>query len=149
MCLPKSLPLLCVGLAATVLAGCGPAVRTVPAGGQVLIDGSPLKTGFVRFVSADGHTATGQLDADGKFRLTTFTDNDGVVPGQQSVEIIAIEAQGATTKHLIPKKYAAVETSGLSLSVEKPANDLKIELSWQGETPEQPEEVAGDIPPMP
>jgi hypothetical protein len=145
----KKLPLLIALAAGAMLTGCQAEVHTVPVEGQVLIDGKPLTTGFVRFVSASGNTATGQLDSAGKFQLTTFHEKDGVVPGQQSVEVIAIEAQGSTTKHLIPKKYATAETSGITLPIEKATRDVKIELTWQGETPEQPEETSGDVPPPP
>jgi hypothetical protein len=120
----------------------------VPIAGQVLIDGQPLTTGFVRVVPADARAATGAIDQEGRFRLTTFDGEDGCVLGTHQVEIIAKEPQGHTAvKWLTPRKYQDARTSELTITVDEPRDDWKIELTWDGEQPfVEQTSTAGDIP---
>ena len=79
------------------LAGCGKG-RTpcVLVSGQVLLDGKPLPTGFIRVIPAKGRMAAGALDGEGRFRLTTFNDGDGCIRGTHAVEVIAKERLSPT-----------------------------------------------------
>jgi hypothetical protein len=61
--------------------------RRVPVSGQVLVDGKPLAFGFVRLIPHKGRPASGQVDKEGRFRLTTYTSNDGCTLGTHAVEI--------------------------------------------------------------
>lgn len=120
-----------------VLCGCDDGrPRRVPVAGQVLVDGQPLTTGFVRVIPDDARPATGQIDRDGRFRLTTFDGDDGCVVGTHKVEIIARKSQGGTAiQWLTPIKYQDAATSGLTIDVQKPLKDWKLELTWDGEEP--------------
>lgn len=120
-----------------LLIGCGDGRPTrVPVAGKVLIDGQPLTKGFVRVVPANDRAATGAIDEEGRFRLTTFEQGDGCVPGTHPVEIIALESISDTeTLWLVPKKYHQAATSGLTVTIDGPTDDLTIELTWNGGRP--------------
>lgn len=116
--------------------GCDNRPQRVPVAGQVLIDGKPLNTGFVRVIPENARPAVGQIEKDGRFRLTTFDGEDGCVLGKHQVEIVARQSQGYTTvKWLTPRKYQDVSTSELTVDVQEPIEDWTIELSWNGEAP--------------
>ena len=82
-----------LGFAAIALAlGCGHSNLT-PVEGVVTLDGKPLSGTTVSFMpTGEGRPATGQTDADGKFRLTTFTTYDGALPGEYKV-VITVSAK--------------------------------------------------------
>jgi len=116
----------------------------------VLIDGQPLTKGFITIVPNDGRPATGQIQPDGSFRLTTFDDNDGCLLGTHPVTVVANEQITPTRmKWLAPKKYVDTGSSGLTVTIEKPRDDLMIELSWSGGKPfVEDTGGAGDINPV-
>jgi hypothetical protein len=117
---------------ALAVLGCGDGrPKRVPASGQVLIDGQPLKHGFVRFAPSDSRASTGELDQNGHFVLTCFEIGDGVVPGKHKVTLMGQEAIGEETiKWHAPKKYASAGTSGLEQEITGPTDAIKIELTW-------------------
>ena len=80
--------------AACVLAGClvlgcsrGPSL--VPVSGTVTVDGKPLQAGAVLVAPMGGRAAGGRIGADGRFTLSTWQPEDGVVAGSHRVEVIA------------------------------------------------------------
>ncbi len=131
-------------------AGCGDGrPRRVPASGKVLIDGQPLGSGFVRVVPLDARAATGAIDAEGNFRLTTFDKDDGCVPGVHRVEVIAYQTVSPTAiRWLVPKKYQKASTSGLTVTIDQPSDSLLLELNWEGGEPfVERSEATGDVDP--
>ena len=97
--LPASLLLACLLLACLLLcAGCGGAPeieipQTHPAGGKVLKAGQPLTAGTVEFQpqGAAGQRASGEIQPDGTFSLSTIVDVEkvaGAVPGQYKATVI-------------------------------------------------------------
>jgi hypothetical protein len=58
-----------------------------PVSGRITLDGRPVTTGVVFFYPAAGRMATGQIDADGRYRLGTFTPTDGALLGSHQVVI--------------------------------------------------------------
>ena len=119
-------------IAAAVLCGCGRRhPECVPLAGKVLIDGRPLKTGFVRVVPDKNRPAVGQIDANGMFRMTTYEDGDGCVQGVHRVEVVGCEPAEKSGIHwLAPPQYAKAATSGLKVTVDKPTDKWVIELTW-------------------
>ncbi|HPM79489.1 MAG TPA: hypothetical protein PLF81_02255 [Candidatus Anammoximicrobium sp.] len=102
----------------------------------MLIDGQPLTHGFVQVIPKGNRAATGEIGADGRFSLTTFTPGDGCVPGRHPAAVIATESINATSQRWhAPKKYADVTRSGLEVNVEKATDNLEIQLSWNGGRP--------------
>ncbi len=117
--------------------GCGSGrPKRVPVAGQVLIDGEPLTTGFVRVVPDDARPAVGEIGADGRFRLTTFGEGDGCVLGTHRLAVIGREVLSPEAiRWVVPRKYHQPETSGLKVTIDGPRDDLKIELQWGDEEP--------------
>jgi hypothetical protein len=120
-----------------VFAGCGDGrPRRVPVSGQVLIDGKPLRCGYVRVLPEKSRAATGTIDKQGRFQLTTFDPGDGCVPGTHPVEVFAAEKAGpSAVRWLIPKDYQDEATSGLTVTIKEPTDSLVIKLSWKGGQP--------------
>lgn len=68
---------------AACVAGCSPGTGELTVTGTVTLDGAPLKSGQIRFVSADGQGPTaGAVIADGKYSTV-------LAPGEKLVEIRA------------------------------------------------------------
>jgi hypothetical protein len=133
-----------------MVCGCGPKrPACVAVSGKVLLDGKPLKTGFVRVMPEKERAATGQIDAQGNFRLTTFVEGDGCVPGRHPVEVIACERPApGQIRWLVPVKYQNTATSGLYASIDGPTDEWVIELSWEGDKPfVERSDASGDIDP--
>jgi hypothetical protein len=125
---------LAMGIALT---GCGdgrPARTQVS--GQVLIDGKPLSHGFIRFVPQGGRPAGGRLDEQGRFTLSSYGANDGIILGVHRVEVDASEEISSTQKKWhAPKKYFRYKSSGLEQEIAGPTDSLVINLTWDGGKP--------------
>jgi hypothetical protein len=127
---------LAISLTALILAGCDSRSQRVPVAGQVLIDGKPLETGFIWIEPDSDRAAVGQIDASGRFRMTTYDDHDGCVLGTHRVAVASTKALGTErTLHLIPPKYRESSKSELTVTIDGPTEDLKIELTWAGGAP--------------
>jgi hypothetical protein len=107
--------------------------------GTVQLDGKPLKNGTVRFVPAAGRAATGKIGSDGTYTLGTFGESDGAVIGAHKVAVVAYEAgtdarppyetPNEKSKTLVPQRYMAVGTSGLTFEVKPGENQADFNLS--------------------
>jgi hypothetical protein len=107
--------------------------------GKVLIDGEPLRYGAVIFVPKGGRQSTGTIDPNGQFKLTCFQPNDGAIVGSHRIQVCASESINNTTiKWYAPKKYAELQTSGLTQEIEDSTDSVVIELTWKGSTPGKP-----------
>ena len=133
----RSMWVIATALLWVTFAGCDDGRPTrVPVSGQVLIDGKPLTYGSVQFLPPNARASYGKLDSEGRFSLTCFDSNDGVVPGKVSVVIHAAEPLSDTqTRWHAPKKYADHRTSGLTQDIAESADDLKINITWAGDRP--------------
>lgn len=118
------------------MAGCGDGrPARVPVSGRVLIDGQPLKHGYVRFTPGNSRASTGQLDSDGRFTLACFEPGDGAVLGTHKVSVMSQEPIGQESiKWHVPKKYADPETSHLTQEITKPTDTIVINLTWDGQS---------------
>lgn len=126
-------------MAVAALAGCSDGRPTrVAVSGKVLIDGKPLTKGIVQLVPEGSRPAAGKLDSEGRFTLTSYDDDvgDGVVLGTHRVMVVAKEMLSESkAKWLAPPKYADLRSSGLSVEITEPTDDLTIELTWNGGKP--------------
>ena len=99
--------------------------------GQVLYRGQPLEFGNVMFQPRAGQPASGDIQPDGTFSLSTYKIGDGAVVGRHKVRITCYEFQRPGVgldkdsapmptfgKLFIPKKYTTIYTSGLEVDVE-------------------------------
>jgi hypothetical protein len=153
--MPLSLPVRCVAVVALVVLlglviGCEGRTKRVPVAGQVLIDGQPLTTGYIWLEPADDRPAGGAIDAQGRFRLTTYDENDGCVLGTHKVTVTSTKQLSPTQmQHLIPPTYRDSSLSDLTVTIDKPTDDLKIELTWGGKQPYVEDTGgAGDVAPV-
>ena len=134
-----------------VFVGCGSDASKPQLGkvhGKVTQDGKPVDSGHIVFTPATGkggetgQTATGEINSDGTFDLTTFDTGDGAVLGQHIVTVVIPEkgsenlgkpdASGQIDyrmpKNLAPKKYEKVDSSPLRFTVKEGKNDFEIDL---------------------
>jgi hypothetical protein len=109
------------------LVGCGSSsatggATTLPVKGTVTYKGKPLTKGTVTFEpEGAGKEATGAIQPDGTFVLTTYTKDDGAVVGKHRV---MVDSPDKT----VPAKYAGPGTSKLEIEVSSGKNDYPIEL---------------------
>jgi hypothetical protein len=130
--------LLALSLALAILAGCSKSggLKTAPVAGKVTFKGKPVPNGTVMFVPGEGPAATGEIDKDGNYRLSTYGNGDGAVLGNHKVSITALaeigtalpEQRNPTPPSLLPAKYLSHETSGLTIEVKDGNNDVNFEL---------------------
>ena len=120
-----------------VVVGCGDGrPERLVVSGQVLIDGQPLTYGYVRFVPKGARPSSSMLDENGRFTLTCYGDEDGVVPGVHRVEVNAGESLSGTKRFWhAPKKYAGFRTSPLTQEITESTDSLVINLTWDGGKP--------------
>jgi hypothetical protein len=127
---------LVTALGLPALAGCDNKNALVKVSGTVLIDGKPVPYGKVQIAPEGYRPAFGAIGPDGRFTLTTFKEGDGIVRGTHAVAVIGHETKGPTKQFWhAPKKYISTATSNLTVTVDGPTNDLKIELTWDGGKP--------------
>lgn len=119
-----------------LLVGCDDGRPTrVPVSGTVTIDGEPLTYGNIRFVPEGNRPSAGAVDGQGRFTMTCFDGEDGVVVGKHRVAISASEISSRGVKWHAPKHYADFRTSEIAVEVTEPTDDLVIELTWGGNKP--------------
>lgn len=120
-----------------VTIGCGPSrPKTATVQGKVTYKGKPVHTGTINFVPANGTSATGQIAADGSYRLKTFTDGDGAILGSHRVYIVAmdeknqvgLEAFSPLPPPIVPLKYTSLSTSDLTAEVKDEPNTFNFDL---------------------
>jgi hypothetical protein len=133
-----------VGLVVGLLAlGCNRNPQTVPVTGTVTYQGKPLATGTIIFESPGSRPATGKI-VDGQItEVTTFEPGDGAPPGKHAIAIqsiaetssaVAADPSAKTSAgymqatSLLPDKYGAPSTSGLSADIQAGMGPLKFEL---------------------
>ncbi len=117
--------------------GCGDGrPKRLQVSGQVLIDGEPLTFGYIRFVPQGARPSGGRLDEQGRFTLSCYGENDGIVPGVHQVEVDASESlSGKKVKWHAPKKYFRYSSSGLTQEIRESTDSMLIELTWDGGKP--------------
>jgi hypothetical protein len=130
-----------------LVAGCGSKseLDLIPLRGEVTYNGQPLTEGTVLYVpetSSSGRQASGAIQSDGSFALTTTQRDDGVMKGEYQIVVHAyaarprepetreeVEAMAASgeleRKHIIPKKYTEPTTSGLTDTVDDSHSGFK------------------------
>ena len=116
--------------------------------GKVTYKGKPVESGTVTFNPVPGkggetgQNATGQIEPDGSYVMTTFNTGDGAILGQHVVAVV-VRAKGSENqgkpkadstidysmpKLMTPSKYASVETSPLVCTVKEGDNTFDIDL---------------------
>jgi hypothetical protein len=126
---------------ACFLSGCGPGhPKTAPVRGTVFFDGKPVPNGTIMLVPATGNSATGEIQPDGSFTLTTFQNGDGAIPAEYKVVIIARqdtssrlpEERNPLPPIIVPIQYTSAATSPLRAEIKDQENVLELRLSRDG-----------------
>lgn len=124
---PPSAAWLLIALAA---AGCGPGRPSLHGvTGEVSLDGKPVAGAGVLFCPESGRPASAVTDAQGRFRLRTWSDADGTLAGTHVVcvtKTVPTTAESDNpypeTNNILPSRYASPVTSPLRADVD-PAGD--------------------------
>jgi hypothetical protein len=120
-------------LAAATGCGDGRPAR-VAVSGMVTIDGAPVTRGNIKFVPERGRPSFGEIGPDGRFTLTCYDGKDGAILGKHRVQVDPNRPISERKMEIFaPKKYADFRTSGLEVVVDKPVDDMKVELTWGNE----------------
>lgn len=123
------------------IAGCSESLdrpKTFPVAGKVTYKGQPVPKGTITFQPDQGQASVGEIQPDGAYRLSTFGEGDGAVPGHYRVYVISNTADpnlmpGSSPgwkppKDLVPAKYGKAETSGLETTVSEDKKEYNFEL---------------------
>jgi hypothetical protein len=146
--------LLAMALSLAPVVGCGRSGPScVRVQGRVTHRGKPLGSGSICFTptgqtlgKAANRPANGELQPDGSYVMQTFGENDGVLPGEYAVSIVAWDYSRPASNRgpdgrplpagvsgkpasLIPEKYSVPEMSGLSATVPADASG-PLELNF-------------------
>lgn len=146
--------------AAVIVVGCGDDSglgRRYKVTGKVTYNGAPVPHGTVNFIPVkppppEGRAAAGEIK-DGVYSLSTAGGNDGALPGDYNVAIVAMDIDMASAasskqeggkvhegdpkyqkavksaKKLIPDKYGVSETSGLKATVDSSGKAIDFALT--------------------
>jgi hypothetical protein len=108
--------------------GAGELPALIPVKGKVTYKGQPVTKGVIKFEpdGGFGRKASGQIQADGTFVLTTDKEGDGVVAGHHQVSISGTGSQYG--KEVVPKKYTQRASSQLTAEVDREHTEFQFEL---------------------
>lgn len=117
-------------------AGCGgkseDLPETVAVSGVVTYQGKPVPEATIMLYPVQGRKpASGRTDEEGRFSLTTFSQDDGALPGEHQVTVNAFQStdEGVSMKSSIPTKYSTPGSSPLKVTVSEEQPELKLELT--------------------
>ena len=119
------------------LPGCGSdRFKTATVRGKVTYKGKPVPNGTINFMPASGPSASGEIQRDGSYTLTTYRSGDGAAPGSYTVVIVAMadmsgklpENRNPLPPSIVPDKYTNVATSPLRAGVKDQENIIDFNL---------------------
>ncbi|MBN9120327.1 MAG: hypothetical protein J0I06_14415 [Planctomycetes bacterium] len=138
----------------SLLAGCAPQeksdnrVKVYPVEGKLLVLGRPAGDAALAFRAADkdragGHCPVGITRADGTFRLTTYSQDDGAPEGEYVITLywphdpqfatgVACECSEVTTHDRLFGRYADPATSQLRATVRPERNEIALHATVGG-----------------
>ncbi|MDO5554345.1 MAG: hypothetical protein Q4G68_11335 [Planctomycetia bacterium] len=112
--------------------------------GTVTYQGKPLETGTLIFEPEQGRSGTAEIKDGQIVNVSTFKANDGVTPGNVRVAVSSVRVTGQrevrgeknpnetykvdVTESVIPTKYNTVQTSGLTYTINRGRNEIRIDL---------------------
>ena len=112
-----------VAILAVTASGCGSDLAAVH--GKVQREGNALSEGRVAFIPVGGgHPASGEIQSDGSFQLTTLKPNDGAAPG--TYRIIVKQFKG-TDLGTVSTAFVAPNDKTLQIVAGKD-NEFPIEI---------------------
>lgn len=131
-----------VALIVVVIAGCDSNPRRVPVSGLVTYQDAPLRWGVIQLDPIDGGPpGLGEIQSDGTFRVTTFREFDGAIPGTYRVSFLVFPFDGPSAIYgrtqkgakkksdYLPVKYTDPQKSGLQVIINDRDNHLELHLT--------------------
>jgi len=117
-----------------ILVGCGS--KTVPINGRVKFkDGSDVSAlaGYEVNLQSEGGGASsyGTIEPNGTFKISTFGENDGALPGTHKATVTppaSPDPDKPPPKPAIAPKYGSFDTSGLVVEVKPGQGTVELEL---------------------
>ncbi len=101
-------------------------------------DGEPVRTGVVEFIPESGNlTATGSINTDGTFSLSTIDSDDGACEGQFTVVVKQFIFYDKVPEHQhshggdVSVKFADRKTTPLTFTVEAKKNTANFEVEYR------------------
>ena len=137
MCLNRLWMLPVCALVGAMAGGCSSAngPKPVPVTGRVLLDGRPLAHAQVVFLPAASPSPsaprpTAVTDEEGRFRPSTFAQNDGAPEGEYTVlvtwyPLVGPKGQEEAGPNVLPPRYADPQRSPLKAVVAKGTAELE------------------------
>lgn len=131
---------LCVCLA-LIACGCDSSAKIIPVTGKIEFPGGEVPKGefaIVRFepvaVGGEGvRGASGDIQPDGTFELTTLDPGDGAFPGEYKVALTVVKTY-IGQEPLVDRKYTSAQTTPFSATV-TPDGDNHFEFKVEGTPP--------------
>ena len=123
-----------VMLSMSLIVGCGSDQLPLSAvSGQVTLNGRPLTNAKVVFLPESGPAASGDLDAEGRFQLTTYTRHDGAVIGQHRVTVVPVVLGVILEPGKLPQPPPPIEGPDIPTRYQQAATStLRCEVSEDG-----------------
>ena len=132
-----TLNLFTLSFALVLLSGCGgPSETTGTVSGTVTLDGKPVATGEIGFISAEGFSAIAEIGSDG-----SFTVEENMPVGKYIVTVnppALMEAPGeegdtaTLAESAVPDGYSDEGTSDVTQEIVEGPNSVTIELKASG-----------------
>jgi hypothetical protein len=100
----------------------------------VYLDGGALPGAYLTFARVEGGSGRGDAmsEGDGSFRVSTYSAFDGLPEGKYAVTVVQRRPfrrqDGSDGPNLLPEKYAAAKTSGLTIEVKEGMAPVRLEL---------------------
>jgi hypothetical protein len=125
------------GVAVASLAGCGgEKKKTNIVRGKVTFNGKEVPNGTITFFPESGPTASGEIQPDGSYTLTTYKSGDGAIEGPYKVVIVAQQDQSSRLPEdrnplpptIVPDKYTSIATTDLRAEVKAGENTFDFHL---------------------
>lgn len=138
-----------VVLALLFASGCSDNLTVYPVAGKVSFEGKPMQGGgsisLMPLGDQPGKTAGGDIAADGSYKLSTYGDGDGSIPGEFRVVIYQVtveegkrigdEEEASSTAittvaaaDQIPAIYGDPMNSPLRATIDTKANEINFDL---------------------
>lgn len=124
------------------LVGCGGGggeMSVAPAGGKVTFNGAPVTGGSITLAPVGsgkgpaGKPASGAIQNDGTFKLSTYGNNDGAVIGKHKISFSAPAGETTTRPdgHSVqtPSPFDGLSVKTTDFEVKSGNNDIQIELT--------------------
>jgi len=141
----RTLCLILIPVVCGLALGCGGNAKTAAVSGYVKYKGKAMAKANVSFtpVEGAGRAASGLTDSNGYYSLSSYGINDGAEPGKYRVAIIArgpdrppkagetgsgMPGEMMPGDPVIPMKYFAPDSSGLTYEVKRGSNPANFDL---------------------